>query len=47
MGLRVLYLTMKVYEANLLIAVGLISLVLESSGQNTGMLKGTQSKTCL
>lgn len=34
-----LYLTMKVYEANLLIAVVVISLFLESTGQNIGMLK--------
>jgi len=34
---RLLYLTMKVYETNLLIAVGLISLLSESSGQNTGL----------
>jgi len=39
-----LYLTMKVYEANPLIAVVLISLFLESTGQNTGMLKATQSR---
>lgn len=31
-----LYLTMKVYEANLLIAVVVISLFLESTGQNIG-----------
>ena len=34
---------MKVYEANPLIAVVLISLFLESTGQNTGMLNATQS----
>ena len=37
-GYSLLYLTMKVYEANLLIAVVLISLFLKSTGQNTGML---------
>lgn len=43
-GHRVLYSTMKIYEANPLIAVVLISLVFESTGQNTGMLKATQSQ---
>ena len=38
---RLLYLTMKVYEANPLIAVVLISWFLESTGQNTVMLKAT------
>ena len=42
-GHRPLYLTMKVYEANPVIAVVLILLFLESAGQNTGMLKATQS----
>ena len=35
---------MKVYEANPLIAAVLISLFLESTGQNIGMLKATQSE---
>ena len=42
-GHKMLFLTMKIYDANPLIAVVLISLVLESTGQNTGMLKAAKS----